>query len=184
MLKITILDDEVFDDEKEEFSAPVLAVLELEHSLVSLSKWESFWEKPFLGTDEKTDEETFWYIQAMIQTENFDSEILSRLSEANVQQINTYIEAKMTATWFAEDDTPEKPGKKEVVTAEIVYYWMIALNIPWECQYWHLNRLLTLIKVVNAKQAPEKKEKLAPATAAARRRALNEARRAKSGSRG
>ena len=183
MFKITILGEEQYDDEKSEFFQSELATLELEHSLVSLSKWESFWEKPFLGKDDKTDEETLWYVNAMIQND-YEPEVLSHLSPKNLEDVNKYISKKMSATWFAEDDTPEKPGKKEVVTAEVIYYWMIALNIPWECQHWHLNRLLTLIKVVNAKQAPEKKEKLAPATAASRRRALNEARRAKSGSKG
>lgn len=176
MLKITILGDELYNEESNEFSQPELAVLELEHSLVSLSKWESFWEKPFLGKDEKTDEETLWYVQAMIQND-YDPEVLSHLSPKNLEDVNEYIGKKMSATWFSEQE--ETKAKKEVVTAEIIYYWMIALNIPWECQHWHLNRLLTLIRVVNAKNEPEKKPGKMDSSAMARRRALNEARKAK-----
>lgn len=181
MLTITVLGDELFDEEKSEFSRPELGTLELEHSLVSLSKWESFWEKPFLGKDEKTDEEALWYIQAMIRGE-YDPELLSHLSPENLAEVNDYIGKKMTATWFAETESSKK--QSEVVTAEIVYYWMIALNIPWECQYWHLNRLLTLIKVVNAKNQPEKKPGRPTADSMAERRRLNEERRARANSKG
>lgn len=181
MLKITILGEEQYDDEKNEFSQSELANLELEHSLVSLSKWEAFWEKPFLGKDDKTDEETLWYVEAMIQGD-YDPEILKKLSPKNLEEINAYIAKKMSATWFAEVE--ESKHKKEVITAEIIYYWMIALSIPWECQYWHLNRLLTLIRVVNAKNEPEKKPGKMDSSAMARRRALNEARRAKANTKG
>lgn len=181
MLKLTIKGEEHFDDEKNEFLSPVLGVLELEHSLVSLSKWESFWEKPFLGKEEKTDEQALWYVNAMVITPDFDPNLLNYLSVENFDQINKYIDAKMTATWFG--DTNSKPSS-EVITAEVIYYWMIALNVPPEYQHWHLNRLLTLIKVINAKNQPEEKKKPVTQDQLAERRRLNAERRAQGQSKG
>lgn len=180
MLKITIKGDEFYNETTQEFVTPDDVVLELEHSLVSLSKWESFFEKPFLGTGEKTPEEIMWYVEAMVLTPNFPPGIFQRLSEENLDEINKYINAKMTATTIAE--LPNQPRSREIITAELIYYWMIALNIPFECQHWHLNRLLTLVKVCNVKNTPPKK--MSRADAAQRQRQLNEQRRAKYKTRG
>lgn len=172
---------ESFNDETEEFVEPDVFVLKLEHSLVSLSKWESFFEKPFLDS-EKTPEETLWYVDAMIMTENPPAGILQKLSESNLEDINTYINAKMTATTFREQ---KKSGKKEIITSELIYYWLIALSIPFECQHWHLKRLLTLIEVCNVKNAPEKKLSKAEMIERQREmRELNAKRRAEFGTRG
>lgn len=183
MLEITIPKRELFDDSKQEFIAEPEVTLVLEHSLVSLSKWESKWEKPFLSDSDRTDAETLDYIAMMAISPGATPEALNRLTKANYDAVGEYINASMTATWF---NDPEKPtGRKEVVTAEIIYYWMISLNIPFECQYWHLNRLMTLIKVCNLKNTPpDKKKSVSKSELAARNRALNAKRREQMKTRG
>lgn len=155
MLVITVPAVEMFNEETQEFFMLKEQTLQLEHSLVSLSKWESKWCKPFLTKDNKTLEETLDYIKCMTITQNVNPEVYSRLSSENIKAINDYIEAPMTATTFYNDN--QKGRGKETITSELIYYWMVALNIPMECQRWHLNRLLTLVRVCNVKNNPPKK---------------------------
>lgn len=173
MLQITIPETEQWDGVKEEFSIAKEQTLQLEHSLISLSKWESKWCKSFFSKEKKTYEETIDYIKCMTLTQNVNPEVYNRLTMANVDQINTYIEAPMTATCFYDDK--KNSGSREQITSELIYYWMIALNIPFECQKWHLNRLLTLIKVCNIKNQPPKKRSRREIMS--RNAALNAARR-------
>ena len=179
MLTITVVLEEAFDERKNKFVVLNGVDLELEHSLVSLSKWESRYEKPFLSS-EKTEEELIYYIKCMIQTEKFPGGVFSKFSQGNIDAIQEYIGAKMTATWF--NILPNPKPNREVITAELVYYWMIALNIPFECQHWHFSRLMTLIKVCNEKNAPPKK--MSKREAIEKQRELNAQRRAQMGSKG
>jgi len=155
MLRITIPAAELWDERKNEFVSIKEQTLQLEHSLVSLSKWESKWHKPFLSKEGKTLEETIDYIRCMTLTQNVNPEVYNNLTRENINQVNKYIEDPMTATTFSED----RNGKRgnEIVTSELIYYWMISLNIPVEFQKWHLNRLLTLVRVCNNKNQPPKK---------------------------
>ena len=173
MLTITIPAGELWDEKNQQFISVKEQTLQLEHSLVSLSKGESKWCKPFLSQKEKTLEETIDYVKCMTITPNVKPEIYNFLTNSNINQINKYISAPMTATWFTND----RVGKlsSEQVTSELIYYWMIALNIPFECQKWHLNRLLTLIKVCNIKNQPAKK--MSKRDIMSRNSALNAARR-------
>lgn len=156
MICITVtMVPEQYDDAKQEFIPAKTQILQLEHSLISISKWESKWCKSFLHTNDKTFEETLDYIKFMTLTQNVKPEVYDRISNENVKEIQEYINAPMTATTFS--NTKGGKGGREIVTAELIYYWMIALNIPFECQKWHLNRLLALIRVCEIKNAPPKK---------------------------
>ena len=180
MLQITIPSTELWDEQKEEFVYTKEKTLQLEHSLVSISKWESKCNKSFLSSKEKTTEEIIDYIRCMTITQNVDPEVYTRLPNRTIQQIYDYVNAPMTATVFS--DTGRKGGNRDVITSELIYYWMIALNIPFECQKWHLNRLLTLIRVCEIKNAPPKK--MSKRETMSRNAALNAARRKKYNTKG
>lgn len=172
MLRITIPSIELYDEEKNEFSQSKSYVLDLEHSLVSVSKWESKWCKPFLTKSQKTVAETIDYIRCMTVTQNVDPEAYEHITDSIVKEITAYIDAPMTATTFSKD---RKKPSFEIITSEIIYYWMVTMNIPFECQRWHLNRLLALINVCNLKNGPQRK--MSRKEVIERNRALNEARR-------
>lgn len=181
MLRITIpaSSEEYWDERKEEFitvSNGKEQMIQLEHSLVSISKWESKWKKAFLGKQAKTDEEMFDYIRCMTVTQNVDPSVYDRLTAENIREINAYIEDPMSATTINHLPSSEKGGK-DTITSELIYYWMIAYNIPFECQKWHLSRLLKLIDICNVKNAPQKK--MSKAEIMKQNAALNAARRAK-----
>lgn len=180
MLKITIPEGELFNEETQEFITCKEQTIQLEHSLVSLSKWESKWHKPFLGKEEKTFEETIDYVRCMTITQNVDPNVYKFLSNDNIKEINDYIGDPMTATTFNEIKGGSK--SREIITSEVLYYDMIALNIPFECQKWHLNRLMTLIKVCDIKSQPPKK--MSRRELMNRNAALNAARRKQLNSKG
>ena len=174
MLQVVIPGIELYDEESQEFISTKEQTLQLEHSLVSLSKWESKWCKPFLSKDIKTREETIDYIRCMTITQNVDPNVYKFIPDEKIEEINKYIDAPMTATWFSEDKGG-KGGGRETITNELIYYWMISLNIPFDCQKWHLNRLLTLVRVCNVKNQPPKK--MSRRDVMSRNAALNAARR-------
>ena len=179
MLEIIVPASEQFDEATNQFIYTKETKLRLEHSLVSISKWESKWQKPFLSRDEKTTEETIDYVKCMNITQNVNPDIFRCLSPENYKKINEYIDSPMTATTFHNE---EKRSSREIITSELIYYWMISLNIPMECQKWHLNRLLTLIRVCGIKNGTSKK--MPKNEILSKNRALNEARRKMYGTKG
>lgn len=180
MLQIVIPEREYFDQVKQEFVYLKEQRLTLEHSLISISKWESKWKKPFLDKADKTPEESADYIRCMSIGKEIDPRLLRWIPPETYNKINAYISDTMTATWFNERD--KKPVNGQVVTSELIYYWMITFHVPMECEKWHLNRLLTLIKVCELKNAPQKKMKRKEIYS--RNAALNAARKQKMAAKG
>ena len=180
MLKLVVLGTEYFNEETETFETVGDFELELEHSLISLSKWESKFQKPFLTSTKKTSAEILSYVEAMIITQNFPEGIVERFDQRNLQQVNDYIESKESATTFGA--MPERRGRGEIITSELIYYWMVAFNIPFECEQWHLNRLFALIRICNIKNS--KPKKMSRNEMAARNRELNARRRAELNTKG
>jgi len=189
MKKIVVPSRECYDEQKEEFFTVPETVLHLEHSLISISKWESKWHKPFIAnSNSMSQEEIIDYIKCMsVSPKEIDENVYLVLTNENIQEIVAYIQDGMTATWF-KDEKNQKKASREIITSELIYYWMIALQIPFECQKWHLNRLLTLIRVCNIKneeQNPNAKgNKLRGRELLSRNAALNAQRKAKLHTRG
>lgn len=173
MIDISIRGTEAFNEETNEFIEIPECVLTLEHSLISISKWESRWHKPFLDKRDKTREETIDYIKCMTINKNVPAIVYDFLSNDVITKVNAYISNPMTATVINKKRENTAPST-EPVTSEMIYYWMISLNIPVEFEKWHLNRLLTLIQVCNIKNTPHKK--MNPTELAKRNTALNAAR--------
>lgn len=180
MLSISIPEFEIYDERTNRIETIKSREIQLEHSLVSISKWESRWKKPFLTSTQKTKEETIDYIRCMTMTQNVDPRIYQGMSSAHIKMVNNYIDDPMTATTFKK--ATSKKAQAQVITSEIIYYWMISLEIPMECQKWHLNRLLTLIRVCDEKSQPSKK--MSKKDVMSQYRSLNAARRSKYGTRG
>lgn len=182
MLKLLVPGEEHFNEETSEFIDLEAFELELEHSLISLSKWESIHQKPFLDRGDKTPEQILSYIECMILTPVWPEGLLHRLSKENLAEIEEYIQGSQSATTFGE--MPERRGRGETVTSELIYYWMVAFQIPFETETWHLNRLLALIRICNIKNQPPSKQRMSKNEMARRRRELNEQRRAQYGTNG
>lgn len=174
MLELHVLGQEFYNEETEEFTSIDDYTLLLEHSLSSLSKWESKYKKPFLSNTEKSFEETLAYVEFMILNKNYPKDICSRLNNEHFTKINTYIESSESATTFNNTQTQGRRNS-ETITSELVYYWMVAFNIPFECQFWNLNRLFTLIQICNIKNAPPKK--MSTREIASKNHALNQQRK-------
>lgn len=180
MLQLDIPGTELFDETTNTFITFPGKTIQLEHSLVSISKWEARWKKPFLAKEPMTKEQSMDYIKCMTITPNVDPKLYDYIPTRLIKEVDQYVSDSMTATWFNEDGKGKKSN--EVVTSEIIYYWMVSLNIPFECQKWHLNRLLTLIRVCNIKNQPPKK--MSKKDILSRNKALNEARKAQFNSKG
>ena len=173
MLNVFIPEREYYDGVTETFITTPARSLVLEHSLVAISKWESKWMKPFLGKNSKTNEEIYDYIRCMIIGDDCDMFTLRNMPQTELDKITNYIQSSSTATTITQSKD-SKPSR-EIITSELIYYWMVAFNIPFECQHWHLNRLLTLVNICNIKNSPPKKQ--SPRETLSRNAALNAARK-------
>jgi hypothetical protein len=182
VLTITVPGLEVFSETADEFIEYEDTTLTLEHSLISLSKWEQFYQKPFLTDKGKSTDEIIDYVKFMCITRGVSDDVFRRLTDENVKDIQEYLDARMTATWFSDPPGSIQSARGEVITAELIYYWMITFNIPFECEKWHLNRLIALIRVCNIKNSPPKK--MGRAETVAWQREQNERRRKALGTRG
>lgn len=180
MLIVSIPSVEAYDEETEQFVSLPGETLHLEHNLLSLSKWEAITHKHLIGNKDVTGEELLKYVECMVQDEEFDPTILNRLPSAELKRINDYISDPMTATQVKDRSTAKDSG--EYTSSELIYYWMIACQIPFTCETWHINRLLTLIRVCNAKAEPGKK--MSQSEIMSQNRELNRARRKALGTRG
>jgi hypothetical protein len=176
MLELDVVMEESFDEATSKFVTTDSVKVTLEHSLFSMSKWESFWEEAFLGKKDKTHEQTISYVKFMIIDNGLPPGVFEKLIESHLRTINNYITAAMTATKLY--NNPNATQSREIVTSELIYYWMISLNVPVEFEHWHLNRLITLIRVINLKNSPKRK------MSSAERRNLNRQRLSNHNTRG
>lgn len=181
MLTITVPEQELYNERTEEFLTIPSSTLTLEHSLVSISKWEAKWKKPFYDKTEKTPKEVTDYIRCMCVTKNVQPNVFYYLGDENLKKIQEYIADPMTATTFSNHEKGSR--RQRIITSELIYYWMISDGIPLDCEKWHINRLLTLIHVFDA-EANASKNKMSKKDIYSQNAALNAARRAKSKSRG
>lgn len=179
MLTIYIPENELYNDDTGEFITIHPKTLQMEHSLISISKWESKWKKPFMDGKQKTNAETLDYYRCMTITQNVDPVVYLGITPDINEKILAYINDPMTATTI---NRKGRKGGREIITSELVYYWMTSLNIPFECERWHLNRLLTLIEIASIKNQPSKK--MSQKEIMNQNRSLNAARKARLGSTG
>lgn len=185
MLNLQTKEKELWDEVNNKFIKVPAYELHLEHSLIALSKWEEKFEKPFLTDTQKTNEELIEYIKFMSIDQNIPDVVFEQLSQEELIKIEEYMKSKHTATWFREEPN-SKRGPQEIITSEVIYYWMTDLRIPWKCEKWHLNRLLTLVRVINEKHNEQygDKKKMSKQEIMARNKALNAQRRKQLNSKG
>jgi len=155
MLTLTLPGQEFFDEVREVFVNTEPDVVHLEHSLLSLSKWESEFCKPFLSSAAKTDAEVLRYIELMVLADQTPVSFLGRLTREHFEEINEYMNSSRSATTFP--DQKKASGRGETITAELIYYWLSSFRIPFDCETWHLNRLFALIRIASIKNSPPKK---------------------------
>jgi hypothetical protein len=180
MLQVTVPEFEVYSSEENLFTTIKEQTLAFEHSLLSISKWEAYYCKPFLSKTAKSSEETIYYLRCMCLTPNVNPIIFKHLPSSILDQVKEYIDTPKTATWFSDESKNSKSA--QTLTSELLYYHMIANGIPFECQKWHLSRLITLIRICQEKNAPKKK--MNKRDILKQNAALNAARRSKLGSKG
>lgn len=181
MLHIDIGGGEFFNDLTNEFYYVKPRTITMEHSLLSISKWESKWKKPYLSSDSRTFEEELDYIRCMTITKDVDPLLYNNLSIDDYKKIREYCDDPHTATTIT--SYLPKNRRARTITSELIYCWMVSYNIPSEYEKWHINRLLTLIRVCGIENNPNGK-KMSRAEVARQNAELNRARRAKYNTKG
>lgn len=176
MLSLIVSGEEIYDEELNEFRSTPGYNLELEHSLVSLSKWESKYNKPFLSEEQKTPIEMYDYIKFMAIHPGVPEHVFLSLNDSDLARIVEYMNEKQTATWF--NEPPNQSPMRTAITSELIYYWISALGLDASVvENWHLNRLFTVLKVASIEGQPKKKKSRTEVLAEIRRK--NAERRAK-----
>ena len=179
-IRITVPERELYDEANERFIEVPKTTLVLEHSLLSISKWEAKWHKPYLSNEKRTREESLDYIRCMTINQNVNKNVYYGLTKSNMREIEKYISDPMTATTISKQNSKIS---RDIITNELIYYWMCELGIPFQpCEKWHLNHLLMLIEVVSIKRQPSKK--MSKSAVMKQNHSLNAARRAKHHTRG
>ena len=177
MISFVISPEELWDHKNEVFVHKAPVMIHLEHSLRAISKWEARYCKPFIGKKEWTASEMLDYVRCMCLDDSIDPAVFLSLSAKQMEAVQAYIDLPMTATWFSNNE--QRVGNRgSAVTSELIYFWMSSYGIDWQAQDWHLNRLMTLIRICSEKNKPPKK--MPKGAAAARQRALNAKRLKKS----
>lgn len=179
MLDIIIPATEQFDERTMQFVETKEQKLTLEHSLISISKWEAKWKISYIDTKDKTRDQRLDYIRCMSLKGDISDDVLYSIAPQEMQKINNYINDSMSATVVKNTGGS---ASNQFTTSELIYSWMVGYQIPVEFEKWHLSRLLTLIKVISEENKPKKK--MTPSEIAARNKALNAKNRAKYHSRG
>lgn len=156
MIEIVVPATTLFDERTNQFHKTKETTLQLEHSLLSLSKWEAKWQTPFLTDEPHSEEKSLDYFRCMTINRGVDPLVYRAIKPAQFAAIKAYISSPQTATTVNKIEQPSN-GHKQVLTSELIYYYMIAYNIPFECEKWHLNRLIMLIRICDVKNQPQKK---------------------------
>lgn len=182
MLELHLPAEEVFDRKESKIYKLPEITLRLEHSLLTISKWETIWELPFLSEEKKTNDQLHSYVSIMAGG-NLEEETLNRLGQSHYEKLNTYLNAKHSATWFS--DPPNQRKSTQTVTSELIYFWMTTYNIPFECENWPFARLMNLIRIASIKNDPDKgKKKRNKSQMLSERAMLNQKRREELGTTG
>lgn len=182
MLELHLPETEFFDRANSKIIRVPEVTLHLKHSLLTLSKWETIWEIPFLGEGKKTTEQLYSYVNIMAGGD-LDELTLSRLTSEHYEKLNAYLSSKQSATWFSE--SPNQRRSTQTVTSELIYFWMTTYNIPFECENWPFPRLMNLIRIASIKNDPDAgKKKRNKSQMLSERAMLNKKRREQYGTTG
>ena len=156
VLDLYIPGKEFWNSELQEFIYTKDITLHLKHSLVSLTRWEQHYKRRFLDNGPKNEEEYRFYIQCMTLNKDVDPLVYTVLQEDDIKKVTDYLHDSMTATTLPKQNNNRSNSEK--LSSELIYYYMTALNIPFECEKWFLNNLIILISIASIKNNPQEKK--------------------------